>query len=179
MSGGSCRSILEFDIIHALNQCAHLLTHFGGHSRAAGLSLQTRNLPRLQQELLELAATELEGVDLRPKIDIDAEVILPGLAGDTFSIIQKMQPFGQGNPAPTFLSRKVEVIDCRTMGNGNEHLRLRVKQDNTVWDGVGFSLGSYLSEIVSPIDIVYNLEVDRWGGQEKLRLNILDFEKSL
>ncbi len=174
-SGGSCRSIPEFDIIQALNQCSHLLTHFGGHSRAAGFSLNTRNLPRLQQELLELAATGLEGVDLRPRIDIDAEVTLSDLAGDTFSAIQTMAPFGQGNPAPTFLSRRVEVVDCRTMGNGDAHLRMKVKQDDTVWDGVGFGLGHYLSEVSSPLDIVYSLEVDRWGGQEKLRLNILDF----
>ncbi len=175
MSGGSCRSIPEFDIISALNQCSHLLTYFGGHSRAAGLSLQTRNLPRLQRELLELATTALAGVDLRPKVDIDAEVALSDLGGDTFSTIQKMAPFGQGNPIPTFLSRRVEVIDCRTMGNGGEHLRMKLKQDDMVWDGVGFGLGNYLSEVTSPLDIVYNLEVDRWGGEERLRLNILDF----
>ena len=178
MSGGSCRSIPEFDIINALNQCGHLLNYFGGHSRAAGLGLRTRNLPRLQQELLELAATELEGVDLRPKIDIDAEVVLRDLGGDTFPTIQKMSPFGQGNPAPTFLSRRVEVVDCHTMGNGDEHLRMKLRQDDTVWDGVGFGLGDYLSEVSSPLDIVYNLEVDRWGGEEKLRLNILDFGPS-
>jgi single-stranded-DNA-specific exonuclease len=176
MSGGSCRSIPEFDIIHALNQCSHLLTQFGGHSQAAGLSLQTRNLPRFQRELLELAAAGLQGVDLRPKIDIDAEVRLSDLGGNTFSTIQKMAPFGQGNPAPTFLSRKVEVVDCRTMGDGDEHLRMKLKQNDTVWDGVGFGLGNYLGEVASPLDIVYNLEIDRWGGQERLRLNILDFE---
>jgi len=176
MSGGSCRSIPEFDIIRALSRCSRLFTNFGGHSQAAGFSLLTKNLPRLKQELIELAATELEGVDLRPRIDIDAEVMLSDLGGDTFSIIQKMAPFGQGNPVPTFLSRSVEVVDCRTMGDGGEHLRMRLKQNDLVWDGVGFGLGNYLSEVVSPLDIVYNLEVDRWGGQEKLRLNILDFK---
>lgn len=86
----------------------------------------------------------------------------------------KLAPFGQGNPAPVFLSRRVEVIDCRAMGNGGEHIRLKLKQGGTVWDGVGFGLGDYLSEVSSPIDIVYNLEADRWGGGESLRLNILD-----
>jgi hypothetical protein len=78
---------------------------------------------------------------------------------------------------PTFLSRRVEVIDCQTMGSDGEHLKLKLRQDGTVWDGVGFRLGSYLSEVSSPLDIVYNLEVDRWGGGERLRLNILDFAK--
>jgi single-stranded-DNA-specific exonuclease len=174
--GGSCRSIPEFDIIHALNQCSHLLTNFGGHARAAGFGLKTKNLPRLQQELVELATTELKDVDLRPRIDIDAEVTLPELVGDTFLTIQKMAPFGQGNPAPIFLSHRVEVINCRTMGNGSDHLRMKLKQGDTVWDGVAFGLGNHLNEIESPLEIVYNLEIDRWGGQEKLRLNILDFE---
>ncbi|OGO21673.1 MAG: single-stranded-DNA-specific exonuclease RecJ [Chloroflexi bacterium RBG_16_51_9] len=186
LSGGSCRSIPEFDIIQALNRCQHLLTHFGGHSRAAGLSLRTSDLPRLHEKLLEIAAAELAGIDLRPRVDIDAEVTLTGMGGNTFETIQKLAPFGQGNPAPTFLSRRVNIVDCRTMGNTGDHLRLKLKQDSThstgsgqaLWDGVGFNLGCYRGEISSLIDIVYNLEIDHWNGQEKLRLNILDFEPS-
>ncbi|MBI4283779.1 MAG: single-stranded-DNA-specific exonuclease RecJ [Chloroflexi bacterium] len=174
VSSGSCRSIPEFNIIQALAQCSNLFTHFGGHSQAAGFTLPTRNLPRLQQALLQLATTQLEGVDLRPRLDIDAEVRLSDLGGETFPLIQKLAPFGQGNPSPTFLSRRVEVVDCRPMGNGSEHLRLKLKQGGTVWDGVGFGLGDCLTEVSSPLDIVYNLEIDHWGGQARLRLNILD-----
>ncbi|MBA7618600.1 Single-stranded-DNA-specific exonuclease RecJ [subsurface metagenome] len=172
---GSCRSIPEFNIIAALNQCSHLLSQFGGHSQAAGFTLPTRNLVRLQESLLQLATTQLAGVDLRPRLDIDAEVALPDLGGDTFQITQQLAPFGRGNPLPTFLSRRVEVIDCRTMGNDGEHLRLKLKQGGTRWDGVGFRLGNYLAEVASLLDIVYNLEIDRWRGEERLRLNILDF----
>jgi len=175
VSSGSCRSIPEFNIVAALNECRHLLSQFGGHSQAAGFTLPTRNLPRLQQTLRELAAAQLAGVDLRPHLDIDAEITLPGLGGDTFSVMQQLAPFGRGNPVPTFLSRRVEVVNCRPMGSGGEHLRLKLKQDGSVWDGVGFRLGGYLSEVVSSLDIVYNLETDRWGGEERLRLNILDF----
>jgi len=174
VSSGSCRSIPEFNIIAALNQCSNLLSQFGGHSQAAGFTLPTKNLTRLQQTLLPLATTQLAGVDLRPCLDIDAEVTLPDLGGDTFQMTQQLAPFGRGNPAPTFLSRQVEVIGCRTMGNGGEHLRLKLRQGGCLWDGVGFRLGSYLAEVSSPLDIVYNLEIDRWGGEERLRLNILD-----
>jgi len=178
VSSGSCRSIPEFNIIQALTQCSSLFTHFGGHSQAAGFSLLTRNLPRLQQALLQVATTQLEGVDLRPKLDIDAEVMLSDLGGDTFPIMQKLAPFGRDNPAPTFLSRRVEVVDCHSMGTNGEHLRLKLKQSGTVWDGVGFRLGNYLTEASSPLDIVYNLEIDHWGGEARLRLNILDFAPS-
>ena len=175
VSSGSCRSIPEFNIIAALNQCSRLFTQFGGHSQAAGFTLPTKNLPRLQQTLLQLATTQLAGVDLRPRLDIDAEVTLHDLSGGAFQAIQQLAPFGQGNPVPTFLSRAVEVVDCRAIGSSGEHLRLKLKQAGTIWDGIGFGMGNYLAEVASPLDIVYNLEVDRWGGEERLRLNILDF----
>ncbi len=178
MSSGSCRSIPQFNIIQALNQCSRLLSQFGGHSQAAGFTLPTKNLARLEHNLSQLAATALAGADLRPQLDIDAEVTLPDLSGDTFNTIQQLAPFGRGNPAPTFLSRRAEVVDCRTMGNGREHLRLKLKQGSMVWDGVAFRLGEFLAEVSPRLDIAYNLEIDRWGGQERLRLNIMDFAPS-
>jgi len=174
-SSGSCRSIPEFNIILALNQCSQLLSQFGGHSQAAGFILPTKNLPRLKQHLCELATTNLSGVDLRPQLDIDAEAKFPELSGNTFNLIQKLAPFGRGNPAPVFLSRGVEVADCQTMGGNGEHLRLKLRQDGIIWNGVGFRMGSHRAEISSPLDIVYNMEIDRWQGEERLRLNILDF----
>jgi single-stranded-DNA-specific exonuclease len=178
ISSGSCRSIPDFNIIQALKQCSRLFSHFGGHSQAAGFTLPTKNLPHLEQRLLELATIQLAEVDLRPQIDIDAETSLRDLSGDTFRIIGQLAPFGCGNPVPTFLSRRVEVVDCHTMGNNGEHVRLKLRHGGTVWDAVGFRLGSYLAELSSPLDIAYNLEVDRWSGEERLRLNILDFAPS-
>ncbi|MFC1950589.1 single-stranded-DNA-specific exonuclease RecJ [Chloroflexota bacterium] len=178
VSNGSCRSIPGFNIIRALNQCSSLLSHFGGHSQAAGFTLPTKNLPRLEQMLSEIVAPQLEGVDLCPQLDIDAEVTLTELGGNTFQETRQLAPFGRGNPVPTFISRSVEVVDCRTMGNNNEHLRMKLRQGGGVWSGVAFRLGNYLDEVGVPIDIVYNLEIDRWCGEERLRLNILDFTPS-
>ena len=173
-SSGSCRSIPEFDIIQAISQCRHLLDQYGGHSQAAGFSLPTSNLGRLECQLVEIAQKQLADVDLRPRLDIDAEVVLRQLAGDTFQAIQKLAPFGKGNPLPTFVSRNVAVAGCRTMGGNGNHLRLKLKQDGTHWDAVAFGQGDRLPQVKSAIDIVYNLELDKWSGQAGLRLNILD-----
>jgi single-stranded-DNA-specific exonuclease len=173
-SAGSCRSIPEFNIIQAISQCHSLLSRFGGHSQAAGFTLPTSNIARFERHLSRLAATQLAGVDLRPRLDIDAEVMLGELAGSSFREIQGLAPFGRGNPLPTFLSRSVKVADCHIMGNNGEHLRLKLKQDGITWDAVAFGLGSYLGRVRSGIDIVYNLELDRWSGEDRLRLNILD-----
>lgn len=174
-STGSCRSIPEFNIIQALNKCRDLFSRFGGHARAAGFTLPTRNLPALEQQLLQMATEELEGVDLRPRIDIDAQTTLYHIGGDTYRTIQELAPFGQGNPVPVFLSRGVEIADCQSMGNNGEHLRLKLKQKGVTWDAVAFRLGDHPAEVHSSIDIVYNLKLEQWCGRERLRLNILDF----
>ena len=118
-------------------------------------------------------------MELRPHLDIDAVVTLPDLGGDTYQTTQLLAPFGIGNPVPTFLSRGVEVVERRTMGNSGEHLRMKLRQGDTVWDGVAFRLANHLAELSPRLDIVYNLEIDRWGGKEQLRLNILDFKGSV
>lgn len=178
VSSGSCRSIPEFNIIKALTECRGLLTQFGGHSQAAGFSLPTRNLCRFQEALMKMAASGLTGVDLRPHLDIDLEMRLAELGGDTFQVTQQLAPFGRGNPLPTFVSRRVAALDCRTMGSAGEHLRLKLRQDGSLWDGVGFGLGASVRSLGSPLDIVYTLEVDEWRGEKRLRLNLLDFNPS-
>ncbi len=179
VSHGSCRSIPEFDIIAALHHFGPLFTRYGGHAAAAGFTLPTENLPRLEEGLSALAAGELAGVELRPHLDIDARISLPQLGGDTFPMTQQLAPFGNGNPVPVFLSEGVEVVEQRTMGNSGEHLRFKLRQGGTTWDAVAFRLANHQEELKAPrLDIVYNLEIDSWGGKKQLRLNILDFKGS-
>jgi single-stranded-DNA-specific exonuclease len=178
-STGSCRSIPEFNIINALKESRQLLNHFGGHAQAAGFTIPTHNLPQLKRSLIAMAATALAGIDLRPRVDIDAIISLGELVkGNVYQAIQQLAPFGQGNPVPTFLSLGVNMLECRTMGLNGEHLHLRLKQDGSTWDGVAFQQGNCLGDIKSPLDIVYNLEMDRWNGRETIRLNIVDMAPS-
>ncbi|MFA5309317.1 MAG: single-stranded-DNA-specific exonuclease RecJ [Dehalococcoidales bacterium] len=178
VSHASCRSIPEFDIIAALNKFSKYFSRYGGHAAAAGFSMPTKDLPQLEQELSAFAAEKLAGVELRPHLDIDAEVRLSDLGGDTYPTTQQLAPFGRGNPVPSFLSRGVEVVERRTMGSGGEHLRFKLKQNGATWDAVAFRLANHQADFAPRIDIVYNLEIDNWNGQKKLRLNILDFKKS-
>jgi single-stranded-DNA-specific exonuclease len=175
---GSCRSIPEFDIIAALSKFSGYFSRYGGHAAAAGFTMPIKNLPQLEEELSALVAEKLVGVELRPHLNIDAEVKLNDLGGDTYPTTQMLAPFGHGNPVPMFLSRGVDVLERRTMGNGGEHLRMKLRQSGSVWDGVAFWLGNHQSDFAPRIDVVYNLEVDNWGGKKQLRLNILDFKKS-
>ena len=177
-ASGSCRSIPEFNIIQALNQCNELLGRFGGHAQAAGFTMPAKNIPLLQHALTELAEKQLKDVDLRPRLNIDAEVELSELGEDTYQTIQKLSPFGKGNPMPTFVSRSVQVIDLKTMGADQQHLRLKLRQKDSVFDAVAFKVGEARAEISPALDIVYNLEVDRWTGSDNLRLNVLSFNSA-
>lgn len=177
-SHASCRSIPEFNMIAALNRFSEFFSRFGGHSMAAGFTMPTSRLPELKERLIEFASGELADVELMPHLNIDARVNLSDLAGDAFSSIQSLSPFGAGNPVPVFLSEGVNILDKRSMGKNNEHLRLKLRQDDSVWDCVAFRLSNHMEELSSKLDIVYNVEVDNWNGRNQLRLNVLDFKQS-
>jgi single-stranded-DNA-specific exonuclease len=172
---GSCRSIAEFDIISALAKCPDLLAAFGGHPLAAGFTVTRQNLAQLEQRLMSLAMDQLGHLELRPELAIDAELPLSTFSGETFNLIQELSPFGYGNPQPTFLTRQVEVIECRDFGKQGGWLRLKLRQGNITWQAVDFESQRKRQEIPSHIDIVYNLEKSRWNGEEVLSLNLLDF----
>lgn len=175
ISTGSCRSIPGFNIAAAITECRHLLADFGGHHQAAGFSLPTEKLLELEQSLGEIAARELDGRDLKPVLEIDGEMDLDGLKAGAFRAVAKLAPFGEGNPLPVFMSRGVKVSTGETMGKNGEHLRLKLDGGGRTWEAVAFGAGPRLAETKEGLDIVYNLEIDWWGGNERFRLMLRDF----
>lgn len=177
-ASGSARSIPEFDVVSALSECRDLLDRFGGHPGAAGFALPRENLEPLQQRLLDIAGRQLAGIDLRPHLTIDAVLPLSSIGGKTYRLVDRFAPFGHENPMPVFLSRRVGVVDHYAIGNASQHLRLRLRDGRITWKAIGFDLGSLAPEIAPEIDVVYNLVIDRWNGDEALELNVLDFAPS-
>jgi single-stranded-DNA-specific exonuclease len=175
----SCRSIPEFNLTTILKDCQELLITFGGHPLAAGFTVTRQNLPQLEKKLMELAMTQLSQYDLRPILSIDAEIPLSTLTSDNINLIQQLEPFGQGNPYPTFLTKKVEVSECHNFGNSNNYLNLKLQQGNASWQAVDFHSKTKQAKIPTYIDIVYNLEKRIWNGEETLRLNLIDFMPSV
>jgi len=177
-ASGSARSIPEFDVVSALSECRDLLDRFGGHPGAAGFALPRENLEPLQQRLLDIAGRRLAGIDLRPHLTIDVVLPLSSIGGKTYRLVDRFAPFGHENPMPVFLSRRVGVVDHYAIGNASQHLRLRLRDGRITWKAIGFDLGSLATEIAPEIDVVYNLVIDRWNGDEALELNVLDFAPS-
>ncbi len=176
----SCRSIPGFNITEAIDRCGHLLCHYGGHAQAAGFSLKSADLPELSVLIAAITAGQLAALDLQPVLFIDAEARLNELGGGMFQMLNRLAPFGEGNRPPLFVSRCVSVVDYRTMGSSGEHLKLRLTQGGAAWEAVAFRQAEEIKKILpGPLDVVYNLELDRYNGRETVRLNIVDFAPSI
>jgi len=171
---GSCRSIPEFNIIEALRRCDGLFTRYGGHAQAASFTIPTERLPELDRRLGAIAREALAGADLRPRIVIDAEIPLGRIDGAAIRAMRDLAPFGIGNATPTFVARRVEVLDARAMGADGRHLRLKVREGSVTWTAVAFNAPELPRPVPSHVDIVFTLAIDRWDGRETLRLNVLD-----
>ena len=173
-SRASARSIPEFDIVEALQQSAHLFDRHGGHPQAAGFTIPTTSLPDLEQNLQLLAAERLSGRELAPSLDIDCEVQLSAFTPQNFDFIQSLAPFGEGNPAPLFLTRGARVLDARLVGAQGRHLKMRLWQRGTTISAIGFNLGHKVGDTRNGIDLVYTVGLDNWGSYPTLQLTVQD-----
>jgi single-stranded-DNA-specific exonuclease len=177
-SRGSARSIPEFNITAALDQCSDLLIRYGGHAAAAGFTVANNNLEPLQERLKELAAKQLEGVELTPTLLIDAEVELSEVDWATQALLTQLEPCGYANPSPLLLSRQVIVRDARAVGTEERHLKLTLSDGRIVWDAIAFHQGQWADQLPRHIDVVYSLEVHEWNGEKRLQLNVKDLRPS-
>jgi single-stranded-DNA-specific exonuclease len=175
-SRGSARSIPEFNITKALDQCSNLLVKYGGHSVAAGFTVSNANLELLQQRLRQIATHQLKGLELLPTLSIDAEVDLSEMDWATHALLAQLEPFGHANPTPVFLSREVIVRDARVVGE--DHLKMILSDGRKVWDAIAFRQGGWAEKLPRRIDIVYTLDVNEWNEEKRLQLNVKDLKPS-
>ena len=172
---GSGRSIPEFDIFAAFNDCQDLFVRFGGHSQAAGFTVTKENLPAFEARLNSVAENALDSRELRPSLDIDAEIRLDDLADDALSWLSTLEPFGADNPRPTFLTRRARVLDARYVGRARQHIRLSVTDEHQKWTALAFNQSDRWVDGTSAVDLVYSVSRDHWRGEEQLTLRVLDF----
>lgn len=172
----SCRSIPEFHITAALDECKDLLVRHGGHAAAAGFTVENDKLPALKTRLREIADRELAGLDLRPSLSADIEVPLSKMTGDVLKFLDYLQPTGYGNPDAVFVSRNVTVKSARAVGADSKHLKMTVSDGLVTYDAIGFRLGPLLPELAvgSKVDAMYTFETNEFNGRVSLQLNLKD-----
>lgn len=172
---GSARSIDGLNIYEVLDSCHDLFTDFGGHRKAAGFEVPEDNIPELVKRLKETIDETLSEEDLVPKLEIDSELAPGDVTMGLASELELLDPHGEENPPPTFVTYKLKLIDIRRVGDGS-HLKTRFTDGKITLDSIGFSLGELFSKLKlgENYDLAYNLEVNEFNGLESAQLNLVD-----
>lgn len=178
---GSGRSIEAFDLISAVSQLDDLVEKYGGHSQAMGLKIKPGNLPKFEKKLEKLIKDAYNEEKWGKAIAVDAEIATDNIDWDLFSETRKLEPFGEGNREPVFLSHNLMIKEMNLVGNGQKHIKFSFAINNIkIIEGIFFKGAEIFSQLRKgqSISAVYNLKSNKWNGSQKLELNIIDLKKS-
>lgn len=178
---GSVRSVKGFNIIEYLRILENqgYFEELGGHPMAAGFSFKTERLIEVEQKLQELALEHIKDEWLQPILYADCEIDLNAISNNLIAEIKKFEPFGQGNPQPNFVTKVVEISDCRQIGVTGKHLKLCFKNGNKYLDAVAFGHGESAADLLpgKKVDILYTVDENTWNGNKKIQLKIRDIKR--
>jgi single-stranded-DNA-specific exonuclease len=169
---GSGRSIDGFDLYKALCDLSDVLTHFGGHSGAAGVTLEAGKLEEFRVKFEKLARDRIDPKDMAPKIEVDARLDLESVTPQLMKELEMLPPFGCQNPQPVFWAGPLAVISSKVVGN--DHLKLRLKQQGMIFDSIAFGKGALHPLKGKAVDALFNIETNTWRGMESIQLVIVD-----
>ncbi len=181
---GSARSIEGINIYDALADCADVLTQFGGHDHAAGMSLPTENVEAFRDRFDEAVGERVTSDLLTPAIKVDAPLDLREIDQRFWAVLQQFGPFGPANPRPVFHGRDLAVVGSpRTVGSSDKHLKFRVRQaeaSGEARDVIGFDLGEKLSVVQesartgTPLELLFQVDENTYRGRTSLQLKAKD-----
>ena len=175
---GSGRSVPEMNLFDALSSCEELLTAFGGHSQAAGLSIAEENLEEFSKKINEFAKKNIDVATLVPKLSIDCNLGGQNVTMQAAKMIESLAPFGEGNELPVFSMQGLKVIASQTMGAQKNHLRLRLSDGANVFNAVGFGMGDVSDKlgIGTTVSVAFNMNINAYQGSENLQLMLKDIK---
>ena len=177
---GSCRSIPSFDMLGALERCSPLLMRFGGHKLAAGLTVEAARVRDLRGALADWGDQILAPDDLRPRLRIDLPLRFGEIRGDLVSELERLAPFGLGNPRPVFSATAVELAD-RPRVVKDRHLKLALRQDRRLFRAMAWQAAaqeSWLAEHTGNVDLAFSLSQNVFNGETYVELTVADIRRS-
>lgn len=174
VAAGSARSVNGFNLYEAIHACREYLIGYGGHFAAAGLTLLPENIEAFSTAFEKVVSDTILPEQLIPEIIIDAELNLEDIKTPFYNILKQMEPFGPENMRPVFISRNVMDTGHSKIVK-EQHLRLVVKQKDTVLTGIFFRSAAFLPIIHNgAFDIVYTIDENEWNGSTSLQLKVID-----
>ncbi|MGI5900544.1 MAG: single-stranded-DNA-specific exonuclease RecJ [Christensenellales bacterium] len=169
---GSGRSVSGVHIFKAISACSHLLTRFGGHEMAAGLTMPVENFEKFKDELNAYLKKNVSAQSFVPKAYYDIEISASQINMQLCRQLDQLLPFGLGNPTPTFLLKEIRAKDIRLMGAEQQHIKCLAGQDESPghWvDCVGFSMADRVQVLLAPADMLVQLGVNEWNDRVYLQ----------
>ncbi len=174
---GSARSVAGLHLFEALMECNGLLRRYGGHALAAGLRLSAGRIDEFREKFCRIAATRMSPEDRVPTLAIDCEAPLASLSVSLISEMNRLEPFGQGNPVPLFAAFDLKVAgQVQRMGSKGSHLGFWVRQDDTTLRAVAFGRGDMADRIQSAgaCSLAYRPNRNEYRGEKTLELRVED-----
>jgi single-stranded-DNA-specific exonuclease len=177
---GSGRSHGRFDLHAALSACSTHLISFGGHQAAAGLKIAKDRIDAFREDFFRYVAENYSTGPRDAELEIDAEVRLADVTPRAVKELDLLSPFGEDNRRPVFATTRVELAEPpRKMGEGERHLSLRVRQHNTTLRAIAFARADWAEPIANlnrPFSISYAPCINRFGGNERVELQLIDWQ---
>ena len=170
---GSGRSVGNFDLYQALARCRDHLVRFGGHRLAAGVGLAQSQLAGFRPAFEEVVKEGITPQDITKTKKVDAVVYLEEITPELMTYLERMQPYGVGNPEPIFCCRDFQVEDSQILKGS--HLRLRLRQDKARLTGIGFNLLESDQSLPLPQCLMFSPRWNHWRGEQQIQLHIIDY----
>lgn len=180
---GSGRSFPSYDITQAVKIAGEgLLTHSGGHIQACGFSFDDdAHLPLFIERLQQHATQSIKEEDCVPLLEIDADIALEEINWQLVETIIRLEPFGEGNKRPMFVTRGLTVVSLDLVGQQQNHVRCRLRSPaGRTEQFIGFKLGDRAEEcaVGNTVDVVYDVGVNEWNGRRDIQCKLVDFRVS-
>ena len=175
---GSARGVPSIHLFEALRNCADLLERYGGHRMAAGLTIRADRIAALAERFEATTASRTTDASFVPELRIDARLNLDMLSSAALEDIERLEPYGQGNPRPLFLAERLEVVSSRVVGERHLKLAVRQRDRREVFDAIAFRRAEERPEPGTLIDLVFTPELSVWDGFARLQMMVRDLRKS-
>lgn len=175
-SKGSARSIDAFNLFEACNEVRDLFLTFGGHHMAAGMTLLSENIEKLEEALSNKAYEIMKTTSFNQQLDIDLTVQMDEISIEAIREVNQLKPFGTGNPMPQVCLENISPRRSRKIGVDKDHLKMVATERDSSLDVIGFQFGSYVDLLNDQTDVslVGKLDINEWNGNQKSQLMMED-----
>lgn len=175
---GSARSVPGLHLYEAIDRCRDLLESCGGHAGAAGLRIDAERIPEFRERFVDVASEMMGQRGMQPTLEIDADVHLWMLSRRVVDELACLAPFGESNPAPVLAASHLKIAgEPRLLGSAGKHLSFVVRQGDTSFRAVAFSMGELyeaLCDANGSCAVAFEPQVNRFNGSESIELRVHD-----